>query len=245
MSIHYRLSRSILFSLVRDALLGRQRSFRDDALACLEKLHPPLQISGKENIPREGTCVVTVTHYYRQGFDAWWIALAVAASVPVEMHWVATGELMHWGKVGSAFSRWGLQRIGKTYGFTSMPPMPPRPQDVEARAKAVKNALKRIKQTEDTILGLAPEGADQMDGQLTMPPSGAGRFGLLLAGAGAAFVPAGIFETDGAFCLHFGPAYRLSVPSGLSPDEKDRAAAKSIMKHISVLLPERLRGEFA
>ena len=123
--------------------------------------------------------------------------------------------------------------------------MPPRPQDVEARAKSVKKVLKLMKQTGNTILGLAPEGADQVGGELSMPASGVGRFGLLLAGSGSAFVPVGSYEADGAFCLHFGPAYRLSVLSDLSPDEKDRAAAEIMMKNIAVLLPEELRGDFA
>jgi hypothetical protein len=123
--------------------------------------------------------------------------------------------------------------------------MPPRPGDVEARAKAVKRVLKLVKQSGNIVLGLAPEGADQGGGRLSLPPSGVGRFGLLLASSGSAFVPVGAYEADGALCLHFGPAYRLSVPSGLSADEKDRVAAEVMMEHIAVLLPDELRGEFA
>lgn len=245
MSVQYKLPLSIVLSLTYDALTSGKRSFREDALTCVDNLNPPLRVLGKEHIPTGGSCVVTVNHYYRPGLDAWWIALAVAATVPLEMHWVTTGELMHWGKLGSPVSRWALKRIGKTYGFTTMPPMPPRPQDVEARARSVKKVLKLLKQTGNTILGLAPEGADQVRGELSVPPSGVGRFGLLLAGLGSAFVPVGVYEADGTLCVRFGPAYRLSFPSGLSSDEKDRAAAEFMMKHIAVLLPEDLRGDFA
>lgn len=245
MSIHYHLPLSVVISLAFDALTGRSRSFREDGLACIRRLKPSLRVIGEENIPENGPRVVTVNHYYRPGFGAWWIALAVAAAVPVELHWVTTGELLYLGRLGSPISRWGLARIAKTYGFTTMPPMPPRPQDVEARAHSVKKVLKLVKQTGNTILGLAPEGADQSSGQLSFPPSGVGRFGLLLAGSGSAFVPVGACETDGEFCLHFGPSYRLNVPSGLSNEEKDRAAAEIMMKKIAVLLPEELRGEFA
>lgn len=245
MNIRYRLPPSVLFSLAFDALAGRQRSFREDALTCIKELAPSLHVLGQENIPTDGPCVVTVNHYFRQGFFTGWIALAIAATVPVEIHWVTTGEMMHWGKLGSAFSRWGLQRIGRTYGFTTMPPMPPRPQDVEARAIAVKKVLRLMKQTGNTILGLAPEGADQTDGRLTMPPEGTGRFGLLLADSGFAFVSVGVYEADGTFCLRFGPKYHLSIPSGLSHKEKDIAAAKIMMQNIANLLPEKLRGELA
>jgi len=241
----YGLPSDVVVGLAFNALFGLKRSFRVDALRCIGRLKPSLRVLGVENIPGNGPCVLTVNHYFRPGFGAWWIALAIAATVPVEMHWVVTGELLYLGKLGSPISRWALKRIGKTYGFTTMPPMPPRPQDVEARAKSVKKVLKLVKQTGNTILGLAPEGADQGGGQLSLPPSGAGRFGLLLAGSGSAFVPVGAYEADGTFCLHFGPAYRLSVASNLSPDEKDRAAAEIMMKHIAALLPEELRGEFA
>ena len=240
----YELPTDVVVGLAFKALFGFQSSFRADALRCIGRLKPPLKVLGEENIPTDGPCVMTVNHYYRPGFDAWWIALAIAATVPVEMHWIVTGELMHWGQFGSPVSHWGLDRIGKAYGFTTMPPMPPRPRDVEARARSVKKVLKLMRQTGNTILGLAPEGADQSGGQLSIPPSGVGRFGLLLAGSGSVFVPVGAYEADGAFCLRFGLAYRLSVPSGLSPDEKGHAAANIIMKNIAVLLPEGLRGGF-
>ena len=245
MNAQYKLPFSIVISLAVDVLTGRKRSFREDALVCVGGLKPPLRIIGKENVPAGGPCVVTVNHYCRQGFGAGWIALAIAATIPVEMHWVVTGELLYLGKLGSPVSRWALKRIGNTFGFTTMPPMPPRPQDIEARAKSVKKVLKLMRQTGNTVLGLAPEGADQCGGKLTLPPSGAGRFGLLLAGLGSMFVPVGVYEAGGALCVHFGPAYRLSVPSGLSADEKDRAAAEVMMKHIAFLLPEELRGDFA
>jgi hypothetical protein len=241
----YGLPSGVVVGLAFNVLLGLKRSFGADALRCIERLEPPLNVIGKENIPKNGPCVVTVNHYSRPGFGAWWIALAIAATVPVEMHWVVTGELLYLGKLGSPLSRWALARIARTYGFTTMPPMPPRLGDVEARAKSVKKVLKLVKQTGNTILGLAPEGADQSGGQLSFPPSGVGRFALLLAGSGSMFVPVGAYEVDGVFCLHFGPAYRLSVPSGLSAKEKDRAAAEIMMKKIAVLLPEGLRGEFA
>ncbi len=241
----YGLPSSVVVGLAFNALFGLKRSFRADALGCIGRLKPPLRVIGEENVPESGPCVVTVNHYYRPGFGAWWIALAIAATVPVEMHWVVTGELTYLGKLGSPISRWALARIAKTYGFTTMPPMPPRPQDVEARARSVRAVLEYVKQQPDFMLGLAPEGADQGGGRLSLPPSGVGRFGLLLAGSGSAFVPVAAYEANGAFCLHFGSAYRLNVPPGSPTDKKDRVAAEIMMKNIAVLLPEALRGEFA
>ncbi len=232
-------------SLARDVLMGRQRRFREDALACLKGLQTSLRVRGNEHIPSDGPCVVTVNHYSRPGFGAWWLALSIAALVPVDMHWIMTGELLYLGRLGSPISRWVLHRIGKVYDFTVMPPMPPRPQEVEARARAVKAVVRRMERDRKMVLGLAPEGSDQPGGQLAYPPAGAGRLALLLAERGATFVPVGVYEIEEALCVNFGPSYRLQVPSHLSASEKDRAAAKRIMQQIAALLPERLRGEFA
>jgi hypothetical protein len=122
--------------------------------------------------------------------------------------------------------------------------MPPRQKDVEVRADSVRKVLEVARREKNIILGLAPEGGDNPTGQIAMPASGAGRFALLLSAAGLQFVPVGVYELDGALCLRFGAAYKLSVPRGLSADDKDSQAARIVMSHIAALLPESLRGEF-
>ncbi|KAF0106172.1 MAG: hypothetical protein FD146_2761 [Anaerolineaceae bacterium] len=239
----------LLPGLTASLLFGGRRSFRADAQACIERLKPPLRVLGAENIPQAGPALITFNHYYRPGFPAWWLALAIAAAVPVEMHWVMTGELTFPGKwyafAGRPISRWFLQRLSKIYGFTIMPPMPPRPKDVEARARSVREYLDYARKHPQAILGLAPEGRDNPPhGALAHPAPGAGRFLLLLAGLGFPVTPAAAYEEAGEFCLRFGAAYRLQVPPRTGPDEKDRAAAEIVMRQIAALLPERLRGEF-
>lgn len=237
-----------LAGLVIDWLIARRRSFREDALACAARLDPPPRILGKENTPQAGPCVVTFNHYYRPGFNAVWMPLAIAAAVPAEMHFVMTGELTYPGRwyarLGMFLSKIVLERIARVYGFTSMPPMPPREKDVEARAESVRKVLEAARRGRNLILGLAPEGGDNPTGEIALPASGAGRFALLLAAMGYKFIPVGIFEEDGALCLNFGAACEMTVPRGLSADEKDRAAAQLMTRRIACLLPERLRGEF-
>jgi hypothetical protein len=120
----------LLSSLAGDVLFGGHRSFRSDAMACIERLVPPLQVFGKENIPPCGPCLLTFNHYSRPDFNAWWIALAVASQLPMDAHFVMTDELtspdIRFSPGGMPFSRWLLRRVAKVYGFTSMPPMPPR-----------------------------------------------------------------------------------------------------------------------
>ena len=240
----------VFTALSRDILLLRRRDFHQDAQACTAGLHPSLQVSNPENIPQQGPCVITVNHYHRPGFGAEWLALSISALVSVHVHWIMTAEFMYEGKwfqpLGSSVSRILLKRIARVYSFTCMPPMPPRPQDVQARAASVRAVLEVVKNTRETVLGFAPEGHDASDkGVLTHPPAGVGRFGLLLAKAGLTFVPVGAYEADGVFHLRFGEGYVLSVPPGLHAEEKDRQASQCIMEHIASLLPPPLRGVFA
>lgn len=234
--------------IARDVVLLHRRNFRRDAIACIENLQPPLRVLGKKNIPQHGPCVVAVNHYHREGFGAQWMALAIAACVPAEMHWVMTGEFTYTGKwyesLGAIGSRLLLNRIATIYGFTTMPPMPPRAKDVKARASSVRTVLEYVRHASEPILGLAPEGYDPPGGVLTRPASGLGRFSLLLSNAGLKFIPVGAYEADGVFTIHFGEAYELSVPRHISADEKDAQASQIIMKHIAQLLPTHLRGEF-
>ena len=126
-----------------------------------------------------------------------------------------------------------------------MPPMPPRPKDVEERAASVRAVLNYVRHAQGTIIGLAPEGGDSIDGTLVHPAPGVGRFGVLLSSAGLQFIPVGAYEADGVFTIHFGEAYDLSVPRGSPSDEKDAQTAHIIMTNIAKLLPMHLRGEFA
>lgn len=236
-------------SVARDIILLRRRDFHQDAKACIENLNPRLKVVETENIPQYGPCVLTVNHYHRPGFGAQWIALAIAALVPINMHWIITGEFVSWGTryglPGTIGSRLLLKRIAYIYGFTTMPPMPPRVKDVETRAASVRGIVAYVRRAKSPVLGLAPEGHDSPGGVLTPPASGLGRFGLLLAKAGLAFVPVGAYEADGGFCVHFGPRYQLRVDRSLSPDERDERAMQIIMRKIACLLPLHLRGEFA
>jgi hypothetical protein len=234
--------------LARDALLRRHRSFEVDARACMARLSSPLRLFGEEHVPENGACVITLNHYCRPGFASQRSALAISASVPAHVHWIMTAEWTFPGKwfapFGMPFSRFILKRIARAYGFTTMPPMPPRPRDVEARATSVRRVLRYVKQSKDPIIAIAPEGGDQPEGKLSLPPRGVGRFCLLLADAGLRFLPVGVYECDGQLTLNFGESYDLHITPATAAHEKDRLAARNIMCHIAELLPLELRGDF-
>jgi len=248
-SPNYSYPPGLFASVARDVVLLRRRDFHQDARACIENLSPPLKVLGQENIPQRGACVLTVNHYHRPGFGAQWLALAIAAMVPTNMHWVMTGEFTYPGKwywpFGAIGSRILLKRIAHIYGFTTMPPMPPRSKDVTARAASVRAVLEYVRRAQEPVLGLTPEGYDPPNDVLTRPATGLGRFGLLLSKAGLKFIPVGAYEAEGIFHLHFGGGYKLRIRGALSIDEKDQCATQIIMENIAQLLPLHLRGEFA
>lgn len=232
-----------------DFILLRPRDLQNDAKACIENMNAEIRVLGKAHIPQRGACVLTINHYHRPGFGPQWLALATTALVPIRMHWLVTGELMCQGKwyeaIGSRASRIFLKRLADLYGLTTMPPMPPRPRDVAARAASVRKVLEYVKDVHAPVLGMSPEGYNSPNGALTRPAAGFGRFGLLLARAGLRFIPVAGYEEDGRFHLHFGKQYELSVRSDLTAAEKDECAMRTVMENIAHLLPLHLRGEFA
>jgi hypothetical protein len=231
-----------------DLVLARRRDLQQDAKACIEYMTAELKVFGEENIPQRGSCVLTINHFHRPGFGAQWIALAVTSLIPLNMRWAVTGELMCEGKwyqaLGSRASRIFLKRLAYIYGMTTMPPMPPRPKDLAARAAAVRAILEYVKHVSDPVLGISPEGYNSSNGALTHPATGFGRFALLLSKAGMKFIPVGGYEAEDVFHIHFGKQYELSLPGGLSSDQKDEQAMQMIMRNIACLLPTHLRGEF-
>ncbi len=249
--VRYHLSRRPALAIVRDAILGRRRSFYADARALVRGISslrvigaiPDLGAArGRRSPP--GGWLVTVNHYSRPGFRAWWIPISIASVFPAEMRWVITSTLtfpdFFLSRTYTPLSEWFLPRLARTYGFSSMPPMPPRPQDVETRARAVREVLRFVRLTPDPIIGLAPEGGDSADNRLTLPPPGAGRFIAHLAGAGMTLVPVGVFEADDAFCVRFGPPYNLPANLPADPDARDAHVARLAFRAIADLLPPRL-----
>lgn len=243
MKIRYTLSRLEVFKLILAALTGGSLSFRKASIACVEKLIPSLEVQGTENLPEKAGYVVLVNHYFRPGFRAWWISLAISSVIPREMHWIMAAAWTYpktiYGRLMERTSRFLFRKIASVYDFTNMPPMPPRPNEVAERALAVRKVLRKVRDNPSIILGLAPEGGDNLDGKMHLPPSGAGRFIGHLQASGLILVPAGIYETD-RLCLKFGPPLHLIQPGQLSADELDTCLSGQVYKAIAALLPENI-----
>jgi hypothetical protein len=118
-----------------------------------------------------------------------------------------------------------------------MPPMPPAPNEVEARARAVMKSLRLARQLVKTggMIGLAPEGQDNTPYELGEPPEGAGDFIALLVKAGMPILPVGISEVDGKLRVSFGPIFTPDIPSDRA--RRDKAVADQVMSAIARQLP--------
>ncbi|MBN2084731.1 MAG: hypothetical protein JW748_05860 [Anaerolineales bacterium] len=241
MSPRYRYPAPVTLSILRDFLLGRNRSFAADAVR-LSKGIQRLEVSGP--IPDgPGPYLFLVNHFSRPGFQAWWIDIALGAACRRELHWPMTSAWTYpdalRARLITPLTERALARAARMYGFTLMPPMPPREEDVEARAASVRRIL-RLARRERPSIGMAPEGMDSPGGRLMQPPSGVGRFVGHLAGAGYTLIPAGLYETEDACRLRFGAAFTLPRKITADPEARDRETGKIVMEKIAGLLPERL-----
>jgi hypothetical protein len=232
--------------------LGLKRPFQTDARQLLQGMQPPPQVSGIEHILPPGTypggCLLTLNHYQRDGFGIWWAAIALSAILPVEIRWIVTSA---WIGVGTVRNMWVCRAVtlllgglARVYDFIRFPPMPPRPQEAQARALALRHVVQAVRANPQVLLGLAPEGGDSMGGTLILPPPGAGKFIHHLGQMGMVIQPVGIYEENGRFCLNFAAPYHLETPPGLPSEELDLWVRRQVMVHIAPLLPPGFRGEF-
>ena len=257
----YSLSIPLLLRIAVSALLNKPRSFQRDALNLIDRLQPPLQVYGREHIPDNKDFILTINHYTRPGFGAWWLALAVSAVMEHEIHWMMTGAWTFPDKWYAALlqplSQRLFSRLAEIYGFTTTPPMPPNPSEVQSRSESVRRVMKAARQSTKPVIGLSPEGRDFPGGVLGQPPNGVGRFIYQLHKPHYAILPVGVYEEDGALCVHFGKPYRLGDPHSHATGEIDPITfrlitqrqidlllSRTVMRHIAVLLPKRLHGAF-
>lgn len=244
----YPLLWRVASGLLWSAITLRRRSFVRDARRAVANLHPPPEVIGGEHLPASGPCLVTCNHYSRPGFQTWWLALAITAAVAdhrgpdaqEEMVWIMTAawrfEDSRWRqRCLTPLSHWAFARVAHVYGFITMPPMPPAPEELLERAVAALRSVRLARRLARTggLLGLAPEGRDVPMG-LAEPPPGAGAFVALLVEAGMPVLPTAVSESGGRLRVSFGPTFVPTIPA--SRAERDAAVSRQVMDAIARLL---------
>ncbi len=240
----YHLPSSLVARIAASLLAGKTRSFREDAREAVSGISELRVCGSPPDLCRfEHGCLVTVNHYHRPGFQAWWIALAVSAAFPVELHWGMTSAYTYPDRLRSLIftpiSTAILVRLARTYGFTPMPPMPPRPNDLMARTLAVRGLVRYARSVNRPVIGFAPEGMDHPGGQLAFPPPGVGRLVGHLAGRGLGLQPVGLYEEAGSLILNFGSPYFIDKSALADPHAIDTAVSSRVMAEIARCLPAR------
>lgn len=252
--LRYRYPAPLLLQVGWSLLLGLRRSFPADATRLSGTITPPPRVEGLQHVPRSGGVVIAFNHYSSRSFPSWWSAIAITAAVasvrplgPEGSVWLMAGawtypdRLRQWAV--TPLTAWVFARLARAYGFVVMPPMPPRPQEVEARARAVMRALAIARRVPPPLFGISPEGRDSPDASLVEPPPGAGRFLLLLA-ASLPVLPVGVHEEGAQLVVRFGAPFALHAPPGLPPAGRDAWASEEVMLAIARQLPPRLWGVY-
>ncbi len=220
-------------------LTGRRRSLHDDAVRLSAQLRPPIRYEGLEHIRLQKPYVVMVNHYARPGFSTPWIALGISAVLPAEVTWIMSNEWLFEGNpfafVLRPLMRFVLRSITLAYGLVPMPTMVQGYSTPQERMIGVREAIERVREDPNCILGITPEGMDSPNGKLMLPPTGVGRFMLHLSEMGLPILPAAVFEADGCLHVHFGEPSHLEVAGGLSSLATDLAAREWIMQRIAYL----------
>ena len=244
----YHLSYGFLISFCMDAITGRKRSFHRDGVRIVSKMGVLLEIHGDEFIPNSGSGLVVFNHYSSEGFSILFAAAALAASIPIDMHWVMTGAWTFPGRLFSKqpqkISEWVFSRIARVYGFTLFPPMPLDAADQPARTAAIRNVFQYIKGDPQALIALAPEGRDFPGGVLGEPPPGSGKFLSELSRRLGPILPVGIYEEGDALHLNFGAPFELCSIINLSIENPEEAS-RIVMKRIATLLPRHMAGQYS
>jgi len=232
-------------NLVWSVLTLKKRSFAADSARLSKGIHPPLKIFGEENIVRDGPALVVCNHYHREGFSAFWIAVAVQAALAEfreerdDIHWVMTAawnfEESRWKHAFlTPITKWAFKRIAQIYEFVNMPPMPPAEHEVLERAVAVRKSLRMAKKLAESggLMGLAPEGRDVFESGRYVP-DGVGDFIYHLNKLGLPILPVGISEVGGKLQISVGKMIELDLPKEKST--RDRVVANQAMDAIEEL----------
>lgn len=177
-----------------------------------------------------------------------WIAFALSAAIPREIHWTMTSAWTFPNRPFRKLLRWLSERVLKliadAYDFTLMPPMPSDPKETQDRAVAIRELFQLARANKDISFAFAPEGRDFPGGVLGKAAPGFGRFIYEFCRLGFQIQPAAIYEEKSSLILKFGKPFSLMNVEGGSRQIEDDEISNQIMTAIARLLPPRMQGGY-
>ena len=237
----YHFPARLQFEIIISMLLGKTRNFQDDAQVVLSS-NETIKFSGRSFIPIRESFLLTLNHYSRPGFLIIWAAIAIAACLPQSSIWVMTRTWTNRGGGLDAIRTWLtsclLLRLADIYGFVTMPPMPPVPEEQTERAIGIRKLMQAIRDHPEAALCLAPQGQDFPDGVLGAPPPGTGKLIILLSRHFEKILPVGVYEQDYRLVVNFGKPYRIS--EWVANEDPDERISWCVMRQIALCMPDGL-----
>lgn len=195
----------------------------------LLRLLTRLEVTGVENVPREGPFIMAINHLH-------WLDPPLAmVVVPRQMAVFAAEKWEHRWPVG-----WLLKNVGNAVFV----------RRGEVDRKALRAALSHLEN--GRVLGLAPEGTRSRTGALQKAKDGAA---YLAMRTGVPVVPLAAWGQEGTFRelkrgrratirIVIGPAFRLAGGATDSRAAELSAATDQIMRKIAAMLPDAYRGVY-
>lgn len=219
--ISYPIPWDIVFGLTKHFANGTRESVDAFSRGVTERIQPPAVIEGLEHLPADPRFILVPNHYERKGL---WILHCASVITQVirqrygpgdpPVRWVVTAN---WPPI--KLGKWTLASPGdillpKVAHVLHCYPVSFAGTNAQFTAQSIRRILKEAPES-DRPLGLFPEGAAGIAGQLTDPLPGVERLIAHLGKRGMPAVPCGISE-NGRFIIRFGqpiaPKELVSAP---------------------------------
>lgn len=186
------------------------------------------RVVGKENVPRNSSCIIVANHVNL--LDSPLLGISLGRKV----YFMAKEEVFDSPLIGYLAKQFGAFPVGKG----------------KLDRRAGRKAVELLSQGEALII--LPEGTRSKDGKLGPAYHGAA---LLAVKRGVPIVPVGItgtrhltgkwwFLKRHRITINIGQPFTLTTASDKLNKEETRRLTDAVMKHIAELLPEEYRGRY-